>query len=739
MSSEINEEKKVVRRRTNKLKDVDAPLRDQIPGKLKKKLEELDVARMVETLWRTGNANRNEWLLKQQEYLQDWDEFLVANDDGPFEGSSNLHLPVPLIVAKTLHARFLQALLAVDPAFSVKARDPSSQDRQQVIEDVMNYALKDWANKFDGVDAALDRWLWDWITTGMGVLKQRWEVEYTKFADVETSIRPGPPNFEIDDEGNEVAVPTVQVVEEEVDVTRKVFEGPVFEDVRVEDFLVIGGNGDPQKSDAVIQRSYMTASQLWTLADRKIFDEKVVRKIIEGGADAIIGDIADNIKQQRAENAGQADLDTRIDLDKYEIMETYIKLDVDGSGINSEIVTWTHNKSNEILRGTYLYRVNKSGLRPFSKIVFHRRNTHEDMPVGLIEMMHPLSVEMDAMHNMRIDAGLMANMPFGFYRPTSSIDPEILEIRPGALIPVDNPQTDVAFPNLGNRTAFGLQEEAALQAMIERLTNVSDINLGVQSSTQGATRTATGTRALLGENSSNLDVHLRRLNMGWKHALKYLFSQLQQRIPEGLSFRITGDTGEDYWQQVRNREDIAGTFDFEVAPNTASSNKQIQIQNSDTVAQIQADPFALQLGIVNPLQYYEGKRMQLSTRGIKDVSKFIQKPPQQRIFTPEEEVNRILKGVPTPVAPESDHDGYISFFEEISNNEEILNVYLQQDPDALNKLAAQAQEHAKMREALEELAAQQRNQRQATLNQGGNTARSEPGANVGGPTSNEEV
>lgn len=733
MASEINKDKEVLSRRQNKLKDVDAPLKDQIPAKLKKKLEKLNVAQKVETLWRTGNANRNEWLLKQQEFLQDWDEFLVASDDGPFEGSSNLHLPVPLIVAKTLHARFLQALLAVDPAFTVKARNPASIERQQIIEDVMNYALKDWANKFDGIDAVLDRWLWDWITTGMGVLKQRWEVEYTRFMDVETSIQAGPPRFEVDDEGNEIAIPTTEEVEEEVEVTRKIFEGPVFEDVRVEDFLVIGGGGDPQKGDAVIQRSYLTASQLWTLSDRKIFDEKAVKTIIEGGPDHQIGDVADNIKQQRAENAGQADVDTRIDLDRYEILETYMKLDVDGSGINSEIITWTHNKSKAVLRGTYLYRVNKSGLRPFSKIVFHRRNEHEDMPIGLIEMMHPLSVEMDAMHNMRIDAGIMSNMPFGFYRPTSSIDPEVLELRPGALIPVDNPQTDIAFPNLGNRTAFGMQEEAALQTLIERLTSVSDINLGVLSSQQGAARTATGARALLGENSANLDVHLRRLNMGWKHALKYLLSNLQQRIPEGLSFRLTGDDGNDYWRQIKSQDDIAGQFDFEVAPNTANSNKQIQIQNADTVAQIQNNPLLIQLGVVTPLHLYEGAKMQLSTRGFKDVSRVLQKPPQQRIFSPEEEVNRILRGIPTPVTPEGDHEGYLSFFEEIRNNDEILSLYLQQDPDALNKLAAQAQQHAQMLQALEQLQAQQRNLQQARTNQGGNQARSEPGQNVGGP------
>ena len=65
--SEINKDKEILNKRRRKLKDVDAPLRDQIPAKLKRKLEDLQVAKRVETLWVTGNANRQEWLLKQQE------------------------------------------------------------------------------------------------------------------------------------------------------------------------------------------------------------------------------------------------------------------------------------------------------------------------------------------------------------------------------------------------------------------------------------------------------------------------------------------------------------------------------------------------------------------------------------------------------------------------------------------------------------------------------------------------
>src|SRR5690606_36348476 len=98
-----------------------------------------------------------------------------------------------------------------------------------------------------------------------------------------------------------------------------------------------------------------------------------------------------------------------------------------------------------------------------------------------------------------------------------------------------------------------------------RLTGISDLTLGLLNQ-QGAARTATGARAILGESTANLDVHLRRLNLGWKKALEYLLHMLQQRIPDGFSFRLTGDDGSSYWAYIKTRDDLEGDFDVEVSP-----------------------------------------------------------------------------------------------------------------------------------------------------------------------------
>jgi hypothetical protein len=135
--SDINNDQDVVRDgRKNALEGVEAPLRDRIVEKLYDKLVELEIPRKVDDAWTRGNANRTVWLERQQAYLASWDEHLVGDTSGAFEGSSKLHIPMPFIVMKTLHARFMQAIWQ-DPPCHTKARNEHSMERVQNVQDVM--------------------------------------------------------------------------------------------------------------------------------------------------------------------------------------------------------------------------------------------------------------------------------------------------------------------------------------------------------------------------------------------------------------------------------------------------------------------------------------------------------------------------------------------------------------------------------------------------------------------------
>lgn len=729
--SELQDDKKVLEGKREKAQ-LEVSVRDKIVRDLYNKLDDQNISLTVNKLWHSAMADKSEWLDKQRDYLSSYDEFIDVEPQGLFETSSNLHVPVTLWTSKTYHARFLQTLIGPEPSISVKARQDRYYDVEQDIEDFMKYTMMEWANNYRGVEESVDTWVWQWVTAGIGYMKVRWDKKYQKYVDVVETEEEGPEQFVLDPQsGEEIAVPTSRVVEVESEVRKEVFNGPVVENVNFEDLVVIGEDiTDIDGADAVIHRHWVTASDLWTFVDRGIFDRDAVEEIINGGDITKSGAEGSGVKQERLQGSGEASLDKEYDLDRYEILEAYLSVDVDGSGINSDVIVWTDTKSRQLLRTTYLHRVSKSGRRPFSAICFHKRGgDNKHMPVGLVEMLYSIQREIDAIHNMRIDFGIISSMPFGFYRASSSIDPKDIKIEPGTLIPVDDPR-DVVFPNLGNRTIFGLQEESQLYVMVERLTGISDLSLGSMSGRQGATRTATGTRALMAESNTNLNVPLMRLNRGWKRLLEMVLDQLQERTPKGMQYRVPGGDGFDRFMTITGKHDLAGDYAIEVSPESSSSNPAVRMENAQQVLQLSQNPLLVQLGVVTPQNIYEAVKNYMKAIGVKEHSRFINAEfANQYVLTPKEEFERVVALTDVPVLPNGDHEGFIAFVENVFRNDDQLGELTQQQVSALQ---LQVSKHKQMMQAMQQMQAQQANTNQQVLNaQQGAQANSNPAGPVG--------
>lgn len=691
---------------------VQVPLREQIVERLYKRMVEQDEGLRTRDLWNIGNSERAGWLTKMQGLLRTFDEFIEPIYDATNDWSSTLHLPVVYNACKTYHARFLAALLAIDPPFTVKARQAHNVDRAMLIQELMRYELNSHINEHKGVEEQVDRWIWRWITAGSAILKARWHRRFVRFVDVVEKRELRDMSIVQEFGGQPVATPVYDTVEVEEEVLQEVFNGPMLEHVPIEDVLLIGGQGDPQAADDVIQMCYMTASELYALADQGVFKRDAVERVIKAGEQYRSAEMVNQIKDQQLTSVGSGQLDRSVDVQRYQILERYARLDVDGSGIASEVVLWVHSDTGELLRATYLHRINKAGLRPFFKIDFHIRENAE-YGTGLPELLYSLAREIDAFHNMRTDFGLISSIPFGFYRPTSSVKEERMPLEPGVLIPLDNPQADVFFPQLGNKTQFALQEEQMLYQMIERITSISDLSLGVIGG-QGAARTATGARALLGESNANLDVFLRRMNRGWRQAIQYLFKLLQERLPDGYQFRLLGDDGSMFWETVRSKAEIAGEYDFELEANSANSNKAIQIEQANSMLMTIANPLFLQMGIVTAANIFQALKTKMQVEGVRDWARYITKPTgQEVVYTPEQIANAALAGVNIPLNPMQDLQGFIDYFNTIINTDELLGQFSEQQTI---QLARKAQEAEAMLAAIQQQAAQQANAQQMSMN-----------------------
>lgn len=686
--------------------EVVVSLRERIVNKLLKKLRDLEEGRRTTDIWDVETARRGKWLENRKTLLDQYDEFIDPIHTAAQDWSSTLHLPVTFTIMKTVHARMLSALLDVDPPFSMKAREGALEERVDKASAFLRYAIRDWANEGQGVASELDAWVWSWCE-GSGVLKARWERKYTRFMDVVQE-----PIVVHDQAEDGTLVPLNSVEEVEKWVTVKTFDGPILENKAPEQIILVGGKGDPQKADEVLELDYLTAGQLWTLVDKGIFEEDAVKKVIEYGESSVAADYNSSRLLEQAARAGTGHPDKSTDALRYAIIERYARIDVEGSGIPSDVILWVHKETGEILRATYLYRTSRSGMRPYFKADFHKRHG-QDWGVGLPELLFTLQQELDAIHNMKVDFGLLTSMPMYFYRPTSNMPEERLPLEPGTGIPLDNPQSDVFIPNFGTRTVFHEREEQFLLGQVERMVSISDLNLGAISG-QGATRTATGVQSLIAESNTNLNVFLRRLNMAWKQAVIYMFHMLQDKTPPGKEFRVTGENGAPIYSRIDNIEEIAGMYDIELDSNSANSNQSVKEAVATELYQLTGNPLDVQLGIITPLNRYEALKNLVQVRGIKDFNRFLTEPHQfSRIFTPEEVVSRVLRGVDIALSPDQDLQGVIAYIEKIYSDDMLLGQFNEQQTVKLETKRREAQQ---MLQALESQAAQQRNSDQLRIN-----------------------
>jgi hypothetical protein len=270
----------------------------------------------------------------------------------------------------------------------------------------------------------------------------------------------------------------------------------------------------------------------------------------------------------------------------------------------------------------------------------------------------------------------------------------------------------VFFPQLGNRTAFGFQEESAIYQMLERYTGTSDLQHGIIAG-QGATRTATGARALMGESNTNLNVYLKRLQRPLGQLYRYMLAMLQKKIKPGFAYRLQGPDGKDVFREIQSREELQGAYDFILDANSANSNPQVQIEAASQVLQLTGNPLDIQLGIVSPLERFEAIKNYLQALGVKDYSRFIRKPQMSRAYSPAEMVDRIINGIDLTLAPDMDLQGFVTYAQEIFSRDDILGQF---SPQQAMALGAKVQEATQLLEALQQQQAQVANQQQQQTN-----------------------
>jgi hypothetical protein len=283
--------------------------------------------------------------------------------------------------------------------------------------------------------------------------------------------------------------------------------------------------------------------------------------------------------------------------------------DADGDGINEDVVWWYIEEAGKVAKAVHMgemWPMNPPE-RPIAEATFLPVHGYYE-GMGLLEMLEGVHDWKKSVVDLTMDAGALTSMPFGFYRPTSNLKPEPMNISPGVLFPLNNPQQDIHFPQIkSDATQFGLSMMSVADSWEERLSLVGDIQQGrVPAGKSSALRTSGGISQLLQQGEARPERILRRFFTVLATTFRHMHQLNQIFLPQDKKIRLLGvrNAGQDPYRTIENRQSIKGKFQFDFRASINNASAQRRAQSLTQFLQLTANPIALQTGIAGPEQYF---------------------------------------------------------------------------------------------------------------------------------------
>lgn len=633
---------------------------------------ERDLADEIMTDHRAALLDRTEW----ESRLADWNNQyfgILPDKEFPWPGCSNFHVPLTMLGVETLKPRLVQSVIGNEPIVYAKPTESSDEMRAERVELFLNWQLP---SEVDIAPLVVES-AHTYLNPGVVVAKVLWRVDKRRAkvlrrfplgTSVDDIFRQlfGPANPESfakdpkDDDyyvgtlknpgatSREVRVKFVATPDEilaAVERDEVLYEGPRVELVDPIDIITPANAGsDVQRMPFVQHRQYLYESELrqrvklgQLYADR--VDELV--NVVRGTGETSL-DSAD-IKTRRAEAEGvEADGASDVRDTQFEIIEDYRLYDIDDDGWGEEIVVWTApHLPGKILGYDYLDNICGHGKRP---LVIARYMPIPGRFYGLSfpEVVRGIQEEINSIHNQRVDYGTIQNAPRYFYRASSSHNPTAYRVPPGGGIPIENPQSDIFVPNWNGSPAWGQAEEALLYQYFERLTGLTDLALGRQPNRVGATRTASGTNALLSEASLRFETSMRHFQRFWIEIFEHVLALDGQYLPPNKEFRVTGRLPEIV--RIEDRMELTGRYDLRLSSTTETLNREVVRTDAQIKLNAALNPIALQLGIIGTKGLIRLYRNFFKAYGEGDPDLVVEIPPEGVVHSPEEELAMWVSG-----------------------------------------------------------------------------------------------
>ena len=317
--------------------------------------------------------------------------------------------------------------------------------------------------------------------------------------------------------------------------------------------------------------------------------------------------------------------------DQITVVTWYGPWDV-GRGRQEEIILTLLREPKKLARGRYLTEQYPAQppRRPFAEARFIPV-ADQFYGIGLPELMEGMHDFLHIIINQMIDNGTLTNLPFGFYRASSGMKPEPIQIpAPGEMLPLDNPQGDVVFPVLPHADqSFGFNMVGLGMQFLERLVSMGPMQFGqVQQGKASALRTVGTTMAILQQGAAMPEQILRRLFFGLRQVWEQFHLLNTRFLPPGKRFLITGQPADkpQAYGQITDPHALAIPLAFDFQATLLNTNKGMVGQALQALGVALFNPLSLQFGTVDAEKFYNWQRDLIQASQL-DPARYVTKPP----------------------------------------------------------------------------------------------------------------
>lgn len=609
------------------------------------KIEKADIAERIYKFYQDDNTNRTDEIrarLQRYAKYRMWTE----GNDWPWPGATDFANPDMMTASMRLQDTLHNAVMSQRPCVMSKATKKIDADKTETVDNLIDYQVfvEQPGEEIVGTLAH------DFVNEGFYTAYVPWIKETRHIVDVfvlppipadvppadyfrlylegkfpNLDLQPGKDGWDwtITDEDAKQKHRASFFAEEEGEVEAEIemeairYEGPRILPKDVQDVLhparcenlQMPGPSNPMGASHVILRDFPTIDEIKRLSmgEHPFYDMVTTEELAKIGITRM-----DTAYQEREEQKDtmQGHVEMK-DKPKEAVSHAQLTrlmvfdcLDVDGDGKDEDVIIWMILETKTILRVRYLTQMFPSNpaMRPLAEghlfPVPGRRYS-----IGLLEMMEGIHDLMKQFFDQGGDAGTIANSPFGFYRATSNMRPEVLSLSPGELYPLSDPKNDVNFPSLGNQNqSFTFNMVAMLQQMEERLTTIGELQLGrVPQGKSSALRTVSGMQTVLAQGDARPERVLRRFFMGLTQIWRIIHGHNQVFLPRGKQILIAGykDPSKDPYLVVDDKSQIQGAYMFDFSANALNTSKEALQGSLEKMLGTYVSQLNIQLGIID--------------------------------------------------------------------------------------------------------------------------------------------